>query len=84
MIRSMVMVEEKRVLGRPPLKAREGSETPVKRSNVYLKDINLEGVRILMALTNREKSDLINEAIELLLKKYQNIISQIDSKRYGF
>ncbi len=83
-MKGQVMTEEsqEKRLGRPPLKIREESAESIRRQ-VYFVPRNLEGLRVLQAFTGRQMSDLVNEAIQLLLERYKDELKLISPKRYG-
>jgi hypothetical protein len=56
--------------GRKPLQVRSTNAVLVKR-NYYVDETIIRGLTILSALTGKELSSLVNEALTDLLNKYQ-------------
>jgi hypothetical protein len=58
--------------GRPPLSLRNGDKSSklIKR-NYYIEESHAKALTVLSALTGKELSLLVNEAIGELIKKYQ-------------
>lgn len=58
--------------GRKPLAIRNGdTETTLIKRNYYIEERHAKALTVLSALTGKELSLLVNEAIGGLIKKYQ-------------
>ena len=58
--------------GRKPLDLRNGSNnTKLIKRNYYIEERHAKALTVLSALTGKELSLLVNEAIGVLIKKYQ-------------
>jgi hypothetical protein len=58
--------------GRKPLSLREGaSRDPLMKRNYYIEVRYAKALSVLAALTGRELSVLVNEALADLIRKYQ-------------
>jgi len=72
--------------GRKPLKLRESdSRTELIKRNYYIEERYTKALTVLSALTGKELSLLVNEAIGDLIGKYQpeTEINLLDLKRIG-
>ncbi|HOJ14181.1 MAG TPA: hypothetical protein PLT69_06805, partial [Deltaproteobacteria bacterium] len=60
------------VRGRKPLGLRrDGSDTVLVKRNYYIEDRYVRALAVLSALTGKELSLLVNEALQDLVQKYQ-------------
>ena len=58
--------------GRKPLDLRNGGiDTKLIKRNYYIEERHAKALTVLSALTGKELSLLVNEAIGVLIKKYQ-------------
>jgi len=58
--------------GRKPLTIRNGDKkTTLIKRNYYIEERHAKALTVLSALTGKELSLLVNEAIGVLIKKYQ-------------
>ncbi|HOJ13952.1 MAG TPA: ribbon-helix-helix domain-containing protein [Deltaproteobacteria bacterium] len=58
--------------GRKPLSSKyEGTDTKLVKRNYYIEERHAKALSILSAITGKELSILVNEAIGMLIKKYQ-------------
>jgi len=49
----------------------EGTDTKLVKRNYYIEERHAKALSILSAITGKELSILVNEAIGMLIKKYQ-------------
>jgi hypothetical protein len=68
--------------GRKPLEIRRNCTEGMIKRNYYIDKTIIRGLTVLSALTGKELSALVNEALEDLLNKYQpqTDISLLDTK----
>jgi hypothetical protein len=71
--------------GRKPLDLRTGEDVKLIKRNYYIEERHAKALTVLSALTGKELSLLVNEAIGGLIRKYQpkTDINLLDLKSIG-
>jgi hypothetical protein len=71
--------------GRKPLDLRTGEDAKLIKRNYYIEERHAKALTVLSALTGKELSLLVNEAIGGLIRKYQpkTDINLLDLKSIG-
>jgi hypothetical protein len=71
--------------GRKPLELRTGEDAKLIKRNYYIEERHAKALTVLSALTGKELSLLVNEAIAGLIRKYQpkTDINLLDLKSIG-
>ncbi|HOS96548.1 MAG TPA: hypothetical protein PLR71_01410 [Deltaproteobacteria bacterium] len=71
--------------GRKPLDLRTGEDAKLIKRNYYIEERHAKALTVLSALTGKELSLLVNEAIAGLIRKYQpkTDINLLDLKSIG-